>query len=110
MSKLFFKGRIETRKNHVKSGYNVNRYIKAGSADAPITVTVACEARKTEIEAITQEQAIIANIVVDATREENTVELDTLLNRPTTATAEKTPSRNEPCLCGSGQKYKKCCA
>lgn len=23
--------------------------------------------------------------------------------------AEKTPKRNEPCPCGSGYKYKKCC-
>jgi hypothetical protein len=22
---------------------------------------------------------------------------------------EKTPGRNEPCFCGSGKKYKKCC-
>ncbi|MGO1296033.1 MAG: PBPRA1643 family SWIM/SEC-C metal-binding motif protein [Vibrio sp.] len=110
MSKLFFKGRIETRKNHVKSGYNVNRDIKAGSAEAPITVTVASEARKAEIDAIILEQALVANIVVDAAQEENTVELDTILNKPTTTTVEKTPNRNDPCICGSGKKYKKCCA
>ncbi len=23
--------------------------------------------------------------------------------------AEKTPDRNDPCPCGSGKKYKKCC-
>ena len=23
--------------------------------------------------------------------------------------ADKTPGRNEPCPCGSGKKYKKCC-
>ncbi|CAH1568605.1 hypothetical protein THF1C08_1560002 [Vibrio jasicida] len=33
MSKLFFKGRIETRQNHVMSGYNVNRDVKAGTKD-----------------------------------------------------------------------------
>ncbi len=26
-----------------------------------------------------------------------------------TVIAEKKPGRNEPCLCGSGKKYKKCC-
>ena len=26
-----------------------------------------------------------------------------------TIVAEKTPGRNDPCLCGSGKKYKKCC-
>ena len=24
--------------------------------------------------------------------------------------ADKTPGRNDPCPCGSGKKYKKCCA
>jgi len=27
----------------------------------------------------------------------------------TTYRAEKKPGRNEPCYCGSGKKYKKCC-
>ncbi len=27
----------------------------------------------------------------------------------TTIRAEKKPGRNEPCTCGSGKKYKKCC-
>ena len=27
----------------------------------------------------------------------------------TTYRAEKKPGRNEPCYCGSGRKYKKCC-
>ncbi|MDE1229942.1 PBPRA1643 family SWIM/SEC-C metal-binding motif protein [Vibrio aestuarianus] len=110
MSKLFFKGRIETRQNHVLSGYNVNRDIKAGTEESPISVVVKTEERKAEIEKLVSEHSIIANIVVDAEREENTVELDTLLNKPKTITFEKTPNRNDPCICGSGKKYKKCCA
>ena len=27
----------------------------------------------------------------------------------TTITKEKTIGRNDPCFCGSGKKYKKCC-
>lgn len=34
MSKLFFKGRIETRHNHVLAGYNVNRDVKAGTEES----------------------------------------------------------------------------
>ena len=30
-------------------------------------------------------------------------------NKPQTTRFEKTPNRNDPCLCGSGKKYKKCC-
>ncbi|MBQ7307250.1 MAG: SEC-C domain-containing protein, partial [Clostridia bacterium] len=30
-------------------------------------------------------------------------------NAPKTVTKEKTVGRNEPCICGSGRKYKNCC-
>ncbi|MCZ4293915.1 PBPRA1643 family SWIM/SEC-C metal-binding motif protein [Vibrio sinaloensis] len=110
MSKLFFKGRIETRQNHVLSGYNVNRAIKAGTEEAPINIVVPTELRKQEIEAITLEHSIVANITVDESQEENTIELDTLLNKAKTTVFEKKPNRNDPCSCGSGKKYKKCCA
>ncbi|GLO63035.1 zinc chelation protein SecC [Vibrio sp. MACH09] len=109
MSKMFFKGRIETRQNHVMSGYNVKRDVKAGSDEAPVAVTVQTETRKQEIEAIAAEHAIAVDITVDDTQTENTIELDTVLSKPKTVTNEKTPNRNEPCLCGSGKKYKKCC-
>ncbi|MGR5279684.1 PBPRA1643 family SWIM/SEC-C metal-binding motif protein [Vibrio rotiferianus] len=110
MSKLFFKGRIETRQNHVLSGYNVNRDVKAGTEEAPINIVVPTEVRKQEVEAITQEHSIFANIIVDESQEENTIELDTLLNKATPTVFEKKPNRNDPCSCGSGKKYKKCCA
>lgn len=109
MSKMFYKGRIDARQNHVKSGFNVNRYVKAGTEESPISITVQTEARKSEIEAIINEHEIVAEITVDSTVEENTLELDTLLNKPTTTVFEKTPKRNDPCSCGSGKKYKKCC-
>ncbi|MGF1908673.1 SEC-C domain-containing protein [Vibrio kasasachensis] len=110
MSKLFFKGRIETRQNHVLAGFNVNRDVKAGTEESPIKVVVNTEERKAEIEALIAEQSIFADIIVDATKEENTLELDTILNKPKTVIFEKTPNRNDPCSCGSGKKYKKCCA
>ncbi|PKF50420.1 PBPRA1643 family SWIM/SEC-C metal-binding motif protein [Enterovibrio nigricans] len=110
MSKMFYKGRKETRQNHVMSGYNVNRDVKVGTEESPVTVTVKSEQRKEEIEALVAEHSIVAIIVVDADQEENTVELDTVINKPKTIVFEKTPNRNDPCSCGSGKKYKKCCA
>jgi len=110
MSKLFFKGRIETRQNHVLAGYNVNRDVKAGTDKAPISITVQSEERKAELELLVSEHSFIAEITVDADKEENTLELDVLLNKPKTTTFEKMPNRNDPCSCGSGKKYKKCCA
>ncbi|ELT6289897.1 SEC-C domain-containing protein [Vibrio cholerae] len=110
MSKLFFKGRIDARLNHVISGYNVKRDVKAGTEEAPINVVVPTEARKAEIEALLSEHSIVANIVIDPKQPENIVELDTILHKPKTITFDKTPNRNDPCICGSEKKYKKCCA
>ncbi|MFL9802231.1 PBPRA1643 family SWIM/SEC-C metal-binding motif protein [Vibrio cyclitrophicus] len=97
------------RNTHL-AGYNVNRDVKAGTEESPIAVMVQTEARKAEVEALAANSAIFVNITVDANKEENTLELDTLLNKPKTMTFEKTPNRNDPCSCGSGKKYKKCCA
>ncbi len=46
MSKLFFKGRIDARQNHVMSGYNVKRDIKTGTEEEPNMIRLSTEARK----------------------------------------------------------------
>ncbi|OEF27529.1 PBPRA1643 family SWIM/SEC-C metal-binding motif protein [Vibrio rumoiensis] len=109
MSKLFFKGRIDTRQNHVTSGYNVNREVKAGTAESPLNLIVNTAERQAEIEAILLEKQLVADITIDQSQDENIIELETILNKPKTTTFEKTPNRNDPCSCGSGKKYKKCC-
>jgi len=45
------------------------------------------------------------------TREDIEAEEKLLKDTPKTEPihVEKTPDRNEPCPCGSGKKYKKCC-
>lgn len=110
MSKMFFKGRIETRQNHVKSGYNTKRDVKLGTSELPLTLIVCSDARKLEIEEQLTSQDLFANITVDEKSEENILELEAILNKPKTTTFDKTPNRNDPCICGSGKKYKKCCA
>ncbi len=109
MSKMFFKGRIDARLNHVKSGYNTKRVVKLGSDELPLSLVVKTQERKTEIEAMLATNQLVANIEVNAERDENIQELEGVLNKPTTTTFAKTPKRNDPCSCGSGKKYKKCC-
>ncbi|MDR3305117.1 MAG: SEC-C domain-containing protein [Clostridiales Family XIII bacterium] len=41
--------------------------------------------------------------------EERRAEIATEYRRSRTVHKEKTPGRNDPCPCGSGKKYKKCC-
>ncbi|NQZ93574.1 MAG: SEC-C domain-containing protein [Moritella sp.] len=110
MSKMFFKGRIDARQNHVKAGYNTKRDIKLGTDELPLNLVVQTAERQTEVEAILADTKLVANIEVNADKEENIRDLDGMLNKPKTTVFEKTPNRNAPCSCGSGKKYKKCCA
>jgi len=41
--------------------------------------------------------------------EEKRQEIATAFKRSRTVVKEKLPGRNDPCPCGSGKKYKKCC-
>jgi hypothetical protein len=41
--------------------------------------------------------------------EEKRQEIADLYRRSRTVVKEKTPGRNDPCPCGSGKKFKKCC-
>ncbi|MDX2319868.1 MAG: SEC-C metal-binding domain-containing protein [Moritella sp.] len=110
MSKMFFKGRIDARLNHVKAGYNTKRDIKLGSEESPLNLVVQTTERQTELEVILADNKLVANFEVNADKEENIRDLDGVLNKPKTTVFEKTPNRNDPCSCGSGKKYKKCCA
>ncbi len=95
--------------NYGKSGYAPKPNVKLGTAANPLSLLVNSEQRQIEIEAIVTENALVANITFDADCEENITELDAVLNKPATQRFEKTPERNDPCSCGSGKKYKKCC-
>ena len=109
MHNVFFKGRIEVREKYQRFGYNTNRQVKLGSENSPLTIVVNSEQRKQEIEQILLDNSLFANIEMDAHEQENIVELDAILNKPVTQTATPKLNRNEPCNCGSGKKFKKCC-
>lgn len=111
MSKFFFKGRQDARQNHVESGYKTNAIQKTGTKKFPLALVVTSEARKQEVEALVVEAGLYADVRLDE-REgavESIAELTVLLNKGTTVKQDKTPARNEPCSCGSGKKFKKCC-
>jgi len=76
-----------------------------------MTLTVTSEERRKTIAAQLTDAHLFANITLDTSDAaiENITELTAILNKGGTVTTEKTPARNEPCHCGSGKKYKKCC-
>lgn len=111
MSKFFFKGRQEVRENHVECGYETKASQKSGSKKYPLTLVVTSEARKREVEALVADAQLYAEVSVDTSEgaTESIAELTALLNKQGTVRLDKVPARNEPCSCGSGKKYKKCC-
>ncbi len=110
--KFFYKGRQDARQHHTAyGGFQTNASQKSGSKKYPLTLVVTSEARKQEIEAQVAEAKLHANITVDI-REgavESIAELTALRNKGETVTSATLPSRNDPCSCGSGVKFKKCC-
>ncbi|WP_290704701.1 PBPRA1643 family SWIM/SEC-C metal-binding motif protein [Amphritea sp.] len=109
--KFFFKGRQDARQSHIGGGYNTKASHKAGTQKFPLSLTVTDEARKKEVETLVAEAGLYADIAVDSTEGavESIVGFEALINKGSTVTIEKTPARNDPCSCGSGKKYKKCC-
>jgi len=109
--KFFFNGRQDSRQDHSNQAYQTNAGDKGGSKKFPLALVVTSEERKKEVEAQVAEAQLYADVSVDSSdgAEESIAELTALLNKEGTVKKEKTPARNEPCSCGSGKKYKKCC-
>jgi SWIM/SEC-C metal-binding protein len=82
---------------------------KLGTAKRPARVRVQTEERKRELEAIFEGHGWSHEITVDADKPEDTADLDRLQSPVVQVKAASKVGRNEPCPCGSGKKYKKCC-
>ncbi|MCW9052784.1 MAG: SEC-C metal-binding domain-containing protein [Motiliproteus sp.] len=109
--KFFFKGRQDARQSHIKYGYETKGKHKLGSKKYPLELVVTSEKRKTEVEALAAEADLYVVVQLDTSEDavESITGLTTLLDKKSTIKTDSTPSRNEPCSCGSGKKYKKCC-
>jgi len=82
---------------------------KLGTDKRPAKVHVKTKKRLNEVKKIFEKHGwkYIVELVKDTP--EDITDLEILLNPPKTLKAEKKIGRNEPCSCGSGKKYKKCC-
>lgn len=90
--------------------YDGKKNAKLGTEKNPAVVRVKTKKRMKEVSSIFEKNGWIYKIDLEPKKAEDTEDLDYLLNPPKTVVAEKKIGRNEPCPCGSGKKYKKCCA
>lgn len=82
---------------------------KLGSDRRPIRAHVRTMDRAQEIVALCDARGWQVIVGVEPDKAENITELERLLNPPAPALVAVATGRNEPCSCGSGKKYKKCC-
>lgn len=85
------------------------KFEKLGTEKNPAVVKVQTEDRANELKAVFEKNNWAYSVELDPEKPEDITQLDILLNPVKTIIAEAKVGRNEPCSCGSGLKYKKCC-
>jgi len=89
--------------------FNGKKTAKLGTEKRSAVVNVQTEERLKEVASIFEENGWKYTIGLEPDKPEDITDLEILLNPPKPKIAEKKVGRNEPCPCGSGKKYKKCC-
>lgn len=82
---------------------------KLGTEKKPAVVHVQTEERMKQIASIFEKNGWKYIMELERDKPEDIADLERLLNPPKPKAVEKKVGRNEPCPCGSGKKYKKCC-
>ncbi len=83
---------------------------KLGTEKNPAMVNVQTKKRVTELELVFSQNDWSYQIELDPDKPEDVTDLEILLNPQKTKISEEKVGRNDPCPCGSGKKYKKCCS
>ncbi|MDD2759927.1 MAG: SEC-C metal-binding domain-containing protein [Methylomonas sp.] len=82
---------------------------KLGTEKRPIIVRVQTEERGIYVAETCTKHGWHYIIGLEPDKQEDISDLEKMLNPTQPVTSEKTVGRNDPCPCGSGKKYKKCC-
>src|SRR4051812_20645776 len=83
---------------------------RLGSKTLPAIIRVQTLERAREVAALCSANRIHYIIGFEPEKPEDVTDLERALNAEKPMTAALKPGRNEPCPCGSGLKFKRCCA
>lgn len=89
--------------------FNGKKKLKLGTEKNPAVVNVKTKKRMQEIAKIFEKNDWKYIVEIERSKPEDITDLEILLNWPKPQEAEDKIGRNEPCSCGSGKKFKKCC-
>jgi len=82
---------------------------KLGSNKRPAVVHVQTQTRAKEILSISEEHGWKVIVGIEPDKPEDISDIERLLNPKIMRRNKPKVGRNDPCPCGSGKKYKKCC-
>jgi SWIM/SEC-C metal-binding protein len=82
---------------------------KLGTQERPAVVRVQTPDKADEIVEICNRNGWRVIVGLEPDKPEDLSDVMRLLHPPEPIQALPTPGRNDPCSCGSGRKYKKCC-
>ena len=80
-----------------------------GSEKRPAVARVKSQKRAEEILSICSKHGWKVIVGVEPNKPEDISDVERLLNPPEAAKAQVKTGRTDPCPCGSGKKYKRCC-
>ncbi len=80
-----------------------------GTSKRPAVVRVHTQAKAEEILSTCDRYGWKVIVGIEPDQDEDVSDVDRLLHPSEAAKAAAMPGRNDPCPCGSGRKYKKCC-
>ena len=109
MAKIFQKGPALKQDEHKKANFEDKNTFRLGTRKAPAQISVQTQEREQELAAIFAKNGWACVIELDAEQDENIRDLEELQKTQVRAVSSKKANRNDPCPCGSGKKYKKCC-
>ena len=89
--------------------FDGERTAKLGTEKKPAVVHVQTEERLKEVSSIFEEKGWNYIIGLEPDKPEDITDLEILQNPRKPMIGENKVGRNDPCPCGSGKKYKKCC-
>jgi SWIM/SEC-C metal-binding protein len=89
--------------------YDGKKKARLGSEENPAVVSVKTKEKKKEVAAIFKKNGWACVIEVNPDKPEDLTALRRLEKPLKPVKVKETPGRNDPCPCGSGKKYKKCC-
>ena len=89
--------------------FDGKKMAKLGTEKKPAVVNVQTEKRRKEVASLFEEKGWNYTIELEPDKPEDITDLEILLSPAKPKIAEEKVGRNDPCPCGSGKKYKKCC-